>query len=58
MRNALKPIVGFKPPRQLCMVLDSLELRGLRAAERSTVILSVGAPPDRSRRRDDRGERR
>ena len=38
MRNALKPIVGFKPPRQLCMTLDSLELRGLRSAERSTVI--------------------
>ena len=38
MRNALKPIVGFKSPRQLCMALDSLELRGLRSAERIAVI--------------------
>jgi hypothetical protein len=38
MRNALQPIVRFKPPRQLGMALDSLELRGLRAAERGAVI--------------------
>ena len=38
MRNALKPIVGFKLPRQLSMALDSLELRGLRSAERSAVV--------------------
>jgi hypothetical protein len=37
MRNALQPIVRFKPPRQLGMALESLE-RGIRAAERSAVI--------------------
>jgi hypothetical protein len=38
MRNALQPIVRFKPPRQLSMVLDSLELKGISAAERRAVI--------------------
>jgi len=38
MRNALQPIVESKAPRQLSMALDSMELRGISAAERSAVI--------------------
>ena len=38
MRNALQPVVRFKPPRQLGMALDSLELRGIRPTERGAVI--------------------
>jgi hypothetical protein len=38
MRNALQPIVKFKAPRQLSMTLDSMELRGISAAERSAII--------------------
>ena len=38
MRHALQPIMKFNLPRQRSMVLDSLELRGMRAAERSAVI--------------------
>jgi hypothetical protein len=38
MRNALLPIVVFKPPRQLSMALDSLEMTGLTGAERNAVI--------------------
>ena len=38
MRNALLPIVAFKPPRQLSMALDSQEMNGLSAAERNAVI--------------------
>jgi hypothetical protein len=38
MRNALIPIVAFKPPRQLSMALDSLEMNGLSATERNAVI--------------------
>lgn len=38
MRNALRPIVRVKPPCQLSMVLDSLELKGISAAERRAMI--------------------
>ena len=38
MRNGLLPIVVIKPPRQLSMALDSLEMSGLGAAERTAVI--------------------
>ena len=38
MKNALQPIVRFKPPRQLSMALDSIRLKGISAAERSAVI--------------------
>jgi hypothetical protein len=38
MKNGLLPIVVFKPPRQLSMALDSLEMNGLGAAERTAVI--------------------
>ena len=38
MRNALIPIVAFKPPRQLSVALDSLEMNGLSAVERNAVI--------------------
>ncbi len=38
MRNALLPFVAPKPPRQLSMALDSLEMNGLTAAERKAVM--------------------
>jgi len=38
MRNALQPIMRIKRPRQLSIALDSVELRGTTAAERSTVL--------------------
>ena len=38
MKNALQPIVRFKPPRQLSMALDSRWLKGISADERSAVI--------------------
>ena len=38
MRNALLPIVEFKSPRQLAMVLDCLPMNGISAAERNAVI--------------------
>ena len=38
MRNALQPIVIPRPPRQLSMALDSIELSGLRPVEREVVI--------------------
>ena len=38
MKNALQPIVRFKPPRQLSMALDSIRLKGISAAERSAAI--------------------
>jgi len=38
MKNALQPIVRFKPPRQLSMALDSIRLKGISADERSAVI--------------------
>lgn len=38
MRKTLRPIRGPNPPRQLGMVLDSLELNGLSADERKAVI--------------------
>ena len=38
MRNALQPTMRFKRPRQLSIALDSVELRGTTAAERSTVL--------------------
>ena len=41
MRNALLPIVAFKPPRQLSMALDSQEMNGLSAAERDAVMSSL-----------------
>ena len=38
MRSTLQPISRLKPPRQLSMALDSLELKGMSAVERSVVI--------------------
>jgi hypothetical protein len=38
MRHALQLLMKFNLPRQRSMVLDSLELRGMSAAERSAVI--------------------
>jgi hypothetical protein len=38
MRNALQPIVSFKPSRQLSIVLDSVELKGISITERRSVI--------------------
>jgi len=34
-------MVAFKPPRQLSMALDSLEMNGLSAAERDAVMSSL-----------------
>ena len=38
MRSTLQPISSLKPPRQLSMALDSLELKGMSAVERSVVV--------------------
>ena len=38
MRNALLPITVFKPPRQLTMALDTLELNGLSPSERNVTV--------------------
>ena len=38
MRNALQPTMRIKRSRQLSIALDSVELRGTTAAERSTVL--------------------
>ena len=38
MRNALRPILESKLPRQLAMALDSLPMNGISTAERSAVI--------------------
>jgi hypothetical protein len=38
MRNALQPVVRLKPLRQLSIVLDSLELKGISITERRLVI--------------------
>ena len=41
MRTALQPITVAKPPLQLSMVLEALEVTGISAAERRTVILRL-----------------
>jgi hypothetical protein len=41
MRDALLPILKFQSPHQLAMVLDSLPMNGISAAERNAVILSL-----------------
>lgn len=38
MRNTLPPVLEFKSPRQLTMVLDSLRMTGISVAERNAVI--------------------
>ena len=38
MRNALRPILKSKLPRQLAMALDSLPMNGISTAERNAVI--------------------
>lgn len=38
MRNTLQPVLGFKSPRQLTMVLDSLRMARISIAERNAVI--------------------
>jgi len=38
MRNTLQPVLDFKSPRQLTMVLDSLRMTGISIAERDAVI--------------------
>ena len=38
MRNAFQPVVRLKPLRQLSIVLDSLELKGISITERRLVI--------------------
>lgn len=38
MRNALRPILESKLPRQLAMALDSLPMNGISTAERNAVI--------------------
>ena len=41
MRSALQPITVVKPPLQLSMALESLELAGIGAAERRAMILCL-----------------
>lgn len=38
MRNALLPTTDCKPPRQLAMALDTLELNGLSPSERNVAV--------------------
>jgi hypothetical protein len=38
MRNALRPILESKLPRQLAMALDSLPMNRISTAERNAVI--------------------
>jgi len=38
MKNALLPIVEVRLPRQLTMALDTVQMGGLSAPERSAVI--------------------
>lgn len=38
MRNALLPIMKFKSPRQLDLVLDFLPMNAISTAERNAVI--------------------
>ena len=41
MSNALQPITRFRPPRQLCMALDSPQLRGISAQERAATLIRL-----------------
>jgi hypothetical protein len=41
MRTALQPITAGKPPLQLNMALEALELTGINAVERRSMILRL-----------------